>query len=191
MRNKEKYTGGTCRMLSRTTLYLLRKKALVVKSPGPRRGSRLLPIRWAMGGQTHCKWKGIKHMETTFDSVPLIPFQPLQWSHPTIAPHTSPHCFQSWWWLHHVMGMLVIGKDYGFFGVDKKKQNRPKHRQNPTGKPCSVCFPADKFTFQHDNNLKHKAKFSCLPRCSGVWYCGKNTLKYYLQLKSEVYIHLG
>ena len=21
--------------------------------------------------------------------------------------------FEAWWWLHHVMGMLVIGKDYG------------------------------------------------------------------------------
>jgi hypothetical protein len=23
--------------------------------------------------------------------------------------------FQAWWWLHHVMGMLVMGKDKGVF----------------------------------------------------------------------------
>jgi hypothetical protein len=23
--------------------------------------------------------------------------------------------FQAWWWLHHVMGMLVIGEDYSLF----------------------------------------------------------------------------
>jgi hypothetical protein len=51
------------------------------------------------------------------------------------------------------MGMLVIVKDWGVF-LDKKR-NRAKHRQNPRGKPSSVCFPAD--TFQKDN-LKHKAK---------------------------------
>jgi hypothetical protein len=51
--------------------------------------------------------------------------------------------FQAWWWLHHVMGMLVIGKEEGVFLLDKIKWNRAKHRQNPRGKPGSVCFPTD------------------------------------------------
>ena len=44
----------------------------------------------------------------------------------------------------------------------KIKQNTAKHRQNPRGKP-GFSFQEtleDKFTFQQDNNLKHKAKFS-------------------------------
>jgi hypothetical protein len=39
------------------------------------------------------------------------------------------------------MGMLVIGKG-AFFRI-KIKWNRVKHRQNPGGKPGSVCFPTD------------------------------------------------
>jgi hypothetical protein len=53
--------------------------------------------------------------------------------------------------------LLRIGE---FFRI-KKKWNGDKHRQNPRGKPGSVCFPpdiGDEFTFQQDNNLKHKAK---------------------------------
>ena len=58
------------------------------------------------------------------------------------------------------MGMLVIVKDWGVF-QDKKKRIGTKHRQNPRGKPGSVCLLqtlGDEFTFQQDNNLKHKAK---------------------------------
>jgi hypothetical protein len=40
------------------------------------------------------------------------------------------------------MGMLVIGKDCGFF-QDKIKWNEAKPRQIPRGKPGSVCFPPD------------------------------------------------
>ena len=46
------------------------------------------------------------------------------------------------------------------FFKGKKKWNRIKHRQNPRQKPGSVCLPSDKFTFQQDNNLKHKAKYT-------------------------------
>jgi hypothetical protein len=31
-----------------------------------------------------------------------------------ITEYRSPY-FQVWWWLHHVMGVLVISKDYGGF----------------------------------------------------------------------------
>ena len=31
----------------------------------------------------------------------------------------------------------------GIFWEDKNKLNRAKHRQNPKGKPGSVCFPTD------------------------------------------------
>ena len=53
----------------------------------------------------------------------------------------SPY-FQSQWWLHHVMGVLVIIKDWEFFRI-KNEWNGAKHRQNPRGKPSSVCFPTD------------------------------------------------
>jgi hypothetical protein len=39
------------------------------------------------------------------------------------------------------MGMLVIVKDWGVFQDKKNKRNGAKHRQNPRGKPGSVCFP--------------------------------------------------
>jgi hypothetical protein len=32
--------------------------------------------------------------------------------------HITEYCssyFQAWWWMHHVMGMLVIGKNYRGF----------------------------------------------------------------------------
>ena len=50
--------------------------------------------------------------------------------------------FLAWWWLHHVLGILVISKVQGVF-QDKKKQNIAKHRLNPRGKPGSVCFSTD------------------------------------------------
>ena len=34
---------------------------------------------------------------------------------------TTLHIFKHGWWLHHVMGMLVIIKDWGVF-QDKKKE---------------------------------------------------------------------
>ena len=44
----------------------------------------------AIGGQAHCNgWKEIKHMETTFDSGPIISFQPLRWARPPIAQPAS------------------------------------------------------------------------------------------------------
>jgi hypothetical protein len=55
---------------------------------------------------------------------------------------TTLSIFKAWWWLHYVMGMLVIGKVYGVF-LNKNKRNRAKHRQNPRGKHGSVCFPTD------------------------------------------------
>ena len=39
--------------------------------------------------------------------------------------------FQAQWWLHHVMGLLVIVKDWGVFQDKKNKQNGAKNRQNP------------------------------------------------------------
>ena len=47
---------------------------------------------------------------------------------------TVPH-FQACWWLRHVMGMLISSNDEGFIII--------LHRQNPKGKPGSVCFPTD------------------------------------------------
>jgi hypothetical protein len=48
------------------------------------------------------------------------------------------------------------------------KQNGAKHRQNPRGKPVSAFHQTlgDEFTFQQDNNLKHKANlhWNCLSR---------------------------
>ena len=44
-----------------------------------------------------------------------------------------------------------------------KLWNRAKDRKNPTGIPGSVCFHqtlGNKFTFQQDNNLKHKVKYT-------------------------------
>jgi hypothetical protein len=58
-----------------------------------------------------------------------------------ITEYLSPY-FQAWWWLHNVMGMLVIVKDWGVF-QNKKETMVAKHRQNPKGKPGSVCFPSD------------------------------------------------
>ena len=58
------------------------------------------------------------------------------------------------------MGMLNIGKNWGVFH-DEKKWNGAKHRQNPRGKPASVCLHQtlrEEFPFQQDNNLQHKAK---------------------------------
>jgi hypothetical protein len=40
------------------------------------------------------------------------------------------------------MGMLDIGKDWGVF-QDEKKRDGANHRQNPRGKPVSVCFTPD------------------------------------------------
>jgi hypothetical protein len=54
--------------------------------------------------------------------------------------HSYYSYVQAWWWLHHVMGMFIIGK--GVFG-DKNKWNRAKHGENPRGKPVPVCFPTD------------------------------------------------
>ena len=47
------------------------------------------------------------------------------------------------------MGMLVIAKDWGVFQDKKNKQNGAKHRQNPRGKPGSVCFPPDTGGWNH------------------------------------------
>ena len=50
-----------------------------------------------------------------------------------------PH-LPAWWWLHH--GMIDTSKDWGVF-QDEKKQDGATHRQNPRGKPASVCFIPD------------------------------------------------
>jgi hypothetical protein len=39
--------------------------------------------------------------------------------------------------------MLVIIKDWGVFQGKKNVWNGAKHRENPRGKPGSVCFPTD------------------------------------------------
>ena len=70
--------------------------------------------------------------------------------------------FQAWWWLHHVMGMLVIAKVYGV--DDQNKQNM----EICTGKILAQNLVqsafqqtlGEKFTFQQDINLKHKAKYT-------------------------------
>ena len=77
-----------------------------------------------------------------------------------ITEYHSPY-FQVYWWLHHVMGMLVIVKYWGVF--QDKKRNR---MELSTGKILEENLVqsafhqtlGDEFTFQHDNNLKHKAK---------------------------------
>jgi hypothetical protein len=58
-----------------------------------------------------------------------------------ITEYNSPY-YQEWWWLHHVMGMLVVIKDWGVFRI-KNKWKGDKHRQNPRRKSGSVCFPLD------------------------------------------------
>jgi hypothetical protein len=55
------------------------------------------------------------------------------------------------------MGRLDIDKDWGVY-QDKKKCDGFKHRKNPRGKPALHQTLGDEFTFQQDNNLKHKAK---------------------------------
>ena len=58
------------------------------------------------------------------------------------------------------MGMLDIGKDWGVF-QDENKRDGAKHRQNPRRKPASVCFTpgtGEGITFQQDNTLQHKDK---------------------------------
>ena len=59
--------------------------------------------------------------------------------------------FQALWWL--VMGMLVIGEDQGVF-VDKKKQNRAKHRQNHRGKSGSNCEKMSPFSRTITSNTR-------------------------------------
>jgi hypothetical protein len=65
------------------------------------------------------------------------------------------------WWLHYVMCMLVIVKDFREFFRDKNKRNKDNHMQNPSENLIQSAFQqtlGDKFTFQQDNNLKDKAK---------------------------------
>ena len=81
---------------------------------------------------------------------------------PHITEYHSPY-FQAWLWLHHVMGMLVIVKDWGVF--QDKKRNR---MELSTGKILEENLVQsafhqtlrDEFPFQQDNNLKHKAKYT-------------------------------
>ena len=40
-------------------------------------------------------------------------------------------------------GYVCHQQGLGSFFNDKKKLNKAKHRQNPRGKPGSVCFPTD------------------------------------------------
>ena len=42
---------------------------------------------------------------------------------------------------HFIFSRMVVAESG--YGYDKKKQNRAKQRQNPRGKPGSVCFPTD------------------------------------------------
>ena len=56
--------------------------------------------------------------------------------------------------------MLVIIKDWTVF-QDKNKCNGAEHRQNLEENLVQFAFDqslGDEFTFQQDNNLKHKAK---------------------------------
>jgi hypothetical protein len=64
------------------------------------------------------------------------------WKNPIqhVTEYHSPY-IQAQWWLHHVMGMLLIVKDWGVF--QDKKINGAKLRQNHRRKLGSVCFPPD------------------------------------------------
>ena len=70
-----------------------------------------------------------------------------------ITEYHSPY-FLAWWWLHHVMGILVIGKVMR--GVFRIKINGI---ELSTGKILNLIQSAfqqtlgHKFTFQQDNNL--------------------------------------
>ena len=62
---------------------------------------------------------------------------------------------QAQWWLHHVMGMLVIMKDLEF--LRKIKTTGHILEENLVQSAFHQTM-GDEFTFQQDNNLKHKAK---------------------------------
>jgi hypothetical protein len=59
--------------------------------------------------------------------------------------------FQAWWWLHHVIEMLVIITEWGVF-QDKKERSLVQSAFHVT--------LGDEFTFQQENNLKYKAKYT-------------------------------
>jgi hypothetical protein len=78
--------------------------------------------------------------------------------------------FQAWWWLRHVMGMHVAArtrmlcfKCLGSFFMIKRNGIELRTGKILEENLVQYAFQqilGDKFTFQQDNNLKHKAKYT-------------------------------
>ena len=66
--------------------------------------------------------------------------------------------FQAQWWLHHVMGMLVIIKDWGVFQDKKMELTTGKVLEENLVLSAVHQTLGEEFTVQQGNNLKHKAK---------------------------------
>jgi hypothetical protein len=71
--------------------------------------------------------------------------------------HTTVHIFKLGGRCIMLWVCFSLARTRMFF-KDKIIHNRAKHRQNPREKPGSNL--GDKFTFQQDNNLKHKPKYT-------------------------------
>jgi hypothetical protein len=63
-----------------------------------------------------------------------------------------------WWWLHHVMAMHVIDKEFCKEEINRIELSTCKMlEENLVHSAFQQTF-GDKFTFKQDNNLNHKVK---------------------------------
>ena len=58
-----------------------------------------------------------------------------------ITQRHHPDC-EAWWWQHHVMGMLLISRDWGTC-QDRRENGWSKIQKNQRGKPAALCKKAE------------------------------------------------